>query len=83
MCLPMNTQAVTETQWVKNRRRMSRWLLSLPKPVAIFCIYDLRGLEVARACRQLGLRVPEDVALVGMTDDEITCHDVRSPSVQR
>jgi len=58
---------------VVNRRRMDRWLKSLKKPVAMLCIYDQRGHGVALACRRLGLRVPTDVALVSVGNDESLC----------
>jgi LacI family transcriptional regulator len=59
--------------WAINRRRQDRWLRSLKKPTAIMCMYDKRGHEVAWACRRLGLRVPIDVALVGVCVDESVC----------
>ena len=63
-----------EVDWVNNRRRMDKWRLSLKKPVAILCIHDVRGQEASLACRRLGLRIPDDVALVGVDNDEIRCH---------
>ena len=60
-----------ETNWVKNRQRMERWLRSQVKPVAVMCTYQLRGQEIAWACQRLGLSVPEDVALVGVGGDEV------------
>jgi LacI family transcriptional regulator len=35
------------------------------------------GVQVAEACRQVGLRVPEDVALLGVDDDELDCELTR------
>jgi DNA-binding LacI/PurR family transcriptional regulator len=34
---------------------------------------DARAVMVSRACRRAGLRVPEDVAIVGVNDDESLC----------
>lgn len=42
-------------------------------PVAIFASHDIQGVQVSEACRQLGLRVPEDVAIVGVDDDDLLC----------
>jgi LacI family transcriptional regulator len=58
---------------VMNRRRMDRWLKSLKTPVAMMCMYDQRGHGVALACRRLGLRVPTDVAIVSVGNDESLC----------
>jgi LacI family transcriptional regulator, galactose operon repressor len=50
-----------------------RWLRSLPKPVGIFTPGDLWGVQVAEACRHAALRVPEDVAILGVEDDDLYC----------
>jgi LacI family transcriptional regulator len=69
----------TVSNWVSRRRRMNQWLLSLKKPVAIMCTVDLFAQEVAWACQELGLRVPEDVAIVGMGNDEFLCQMCNPP----
>lgn len=47
------------------------WLVELPKPVAVFACYDNRGREVLEACRRRGLAVPEEVAVLGVDNDEV------------
>lgn len=54
-------------------RRLARWLKALPKPVAVFACYDTRAHEVIEACRQSGLDVPGEVAVLGVDDDELIC----------
>lgn len=56
-----------------DRERMIAWLRTLPRPVGIAAINDRRALEVVEACREAGLRVPEDAAVLGVDDDETTC----------
>jgi LacI family transcriptional regulator len=46
---------------------------SLEFPVGIMASSDRVGFSVLEACRKLGLRSPEDVALVGVDDDDIYC----------
>jgi LacI family transcriptional regulator len=47
-------------------------LLGLPEPpTAIFAVNDSTALGVMAAARDLGIRVPEDLALVGYNDSEI------------
>ncbi len=53
--------------------RIGKWLRSLPKPVAVFCSYDAHGQRVLNACRRVGLAVPEEVAVLGVDNDELLC----------
>jgi LacI family transcriptional regulator len=50
-----------------------KWLRALPKPVAILACNDIRGQQVINACREIGIRVPEDAAVLGVDNDEIIC----------
>ncbi len=58
-------------------RGVYRWLRALPKPVGLFVADDEWGVQVAEACRQVGLHVPEDVALLGVDDDDLDCELTR------
>lgn len=49
------------------------WLLNLPKPVAVFCINDPAGALVVERCRELGIVVPEDVAVLGVDNSILIC----------
>lgn len=52
----------------------SGWLRALPKPVGILCHNTSAAREMAITCRELGLYVPEEIALVGVDDDELACN---------
>jgi len=54
-----------------------RWLRKLPRPVGVFAPNDLWGVQVVLACRRAGLRVPEDVAVLGVDDDDLYCELTR------
>jgi DNA-binding LacI/PurR family transcriptional regulator len=43
-----------------------------PRPTAIFCVDDMVAFGVLAALKSRGLRVPEDVAVVGFDDDPIS-----------
>lgn len=49
------------------------WLERLRKPVAIFCVNDPAGAEIVARCRELGLTVPEDVAVLGVDNSILIC----------
>lgn len=54
---------------VEGGRRQAMELLGLPnRPTAIFAGSDLQALGTLEAARSLGLRVPEDVSIVGYDD---------------
>lgn len=59
--------------WAADRSALAAWLRGLPKPVGIFACYDLRGQQVLDACRAAGLRIPDDVAVLGVDDDVVRC----------
>jgi len=54
-------------------RRFSRWLAGLTKPVGVLTAYDKVAWELADACRVQHLRIPEQVAVLGVNDDPIYC----------
>jgi LacI family transcriptional regulator len=55
------------------RRRLAEWIAALPKPVGIMAANDWAGLKVLAACRSAGAMVPEEVAVVGVDNDEAIC----------
>jgi LacI family transcriptional regulator len=59
--------------WSADQAHLARWLEKLPKPVGVFACFDIRGRQVLDACRTAGLRVPDDVAVVGVDDDPVLC----------
>lgn len=61
------------SDWMAERPAISRWLRQLPKPCAVFTPNDRRGNQVLDACRTEGLRVPGEIAVLGVDDDEIFC----------
>jgi LacI family transcriptional regulator len=58
---------------------MVAWLLGLPKPCGIFTCTDRWARAVARYIRLANLRVPEDLALVGVDNDVVECELLAPP----
>ncbi len=59
--------------WDKSHQIFSTWLKQLPKPVGIFCCTDDFALLVQEACLAADLRIPDEVALIGVGNDESIC----------
>ncbi len=60
-------------------RRKAKWLAALPKPVAIFACDDWEAFQFIQFCRQHGVRVPEEVAVLGVGNDELLCNISNPP----
>jgi len=60
-------------KWVDQQEELARWLKSLVPPVGVMASTDLRAGMVLDACQRLGLRVPDDVAVIGVDNDPVAC----------
>jgi LacI family transcriptional regulator len=52
--------------------RLAAWLKRLPKPVGVICVQTGGGGYLIRICQALGLRVPEDVSVLGTDDTDLS-----------
>ena len=59
--------------WDKEPEIISKWLLTLPKPIGIMACNDDRGEMVTRACKIANLQVPDEIAIVGVDNDPLIC----------
>lgn len=62
----------------REQNRLIEWLRSLPTPVGLMAGNDVCGRHVIEACRIAGLRVPDEVAVIGVDNDELIC-DLTDP----
>jgi LacI family transcriptional regulator len=56
--------------WERQQARIASWIRKLPKPVGVMAANDDRALEVLEACRGIGALVPDEVAVIGVDNDE-------------
>ena len=59
--------------WESEQVSLARWIEELPKPVGLMACNDDRGRSVLEACRLAGVRVPDEVAVIGVDNDELFC----------
>ncbi|MCU0914895.1 MAG: XylR family transcriptional regulator [Planctomycetes bacterium] len=55
------------------RPLLADWLQSLPKPTALLACNDDRGKQILAACKIAGLEVPDEIAILGIDNDELVC----------
>jgi LacI family transcriptional regulator len=60
-------------RWAQIQEDLCAWLVSLPKPVGLMGANDNRARQVLEACRVCGLHVPEEIAVIGVDNDEVLC----------
>jgi len=65
--------------WENEQNLMADWLKSLPKPVGLMACNDDRAQQVIEACKMANLRVPEQIAIVGVDNDEFVCDLSETP----
>jgi len=65
---------------VCDETELGAWIQTLPKPVGILASNDIRGRQVLNACRRNGNLVPDEVAVLGVDNDEEQC-ELANPSL--
>ncbi len=61
--------------WGLEQKHMRRWLATLPKPCGVMVALDLRAKQVLDTCRAVRIRVPEELSVIGVDNDETVCEN--------
>ncbi|HEX3356609.1 MAG TPA: substrate-binding domain-containing protein [Tepidisphaeraceae bacterium] len=72
---PISVEWLTHTGWPE----LIAWLHALPKPVGIFAAEDANAYNLAAACLQANIGVPEHVAIIGVNNDHLLCESAWPP----
>jgi len=73
------SRSESKQSWTQRIAGLAKWLRGLPRPCGIFAVHDYRAQFVIEACQEAGLRIPDDIAVIGMDNDETICeHTVPS-----
>ena len=69
---------------VEDKSTVAEWLGTLPKPCGILAACDDRAFEILDICKEIGLKVPAEVGILGVNNDPILCEnaDPRLSSIQ-
>ncbi|UUO04374.1 DNA-binding transcriptional regulator [Blastopirellula sp. J2-11] len=59
--------------WDQLLGALGQWIEELPKPIGLMAAYDTFAFHVLEACREREIQVPEDVAVLGVDNEEHIC----------
>ncbi len=57
------------TDRIPDAKELEKWIISLPKPIAVFCCNDIRAYQLIRICESAKVQVPDEVAVLGVDND--------------
>lgn len=63
----------TLAKWEQVQQQLTAWIRQLPKPVGLMACSDHHAQRILDACQRARVAVPEEVAVVGVDDDEEIC----------
>lgn len=72
-------QPISEYDWTERRDWLIREITACPKPVAVFAYNDYQASHIINACLHAGLSIPEEVAVLGVDNDELACEALPVP----
>ncbi len=67
-------QRLSDHQSITERLKILEWLKQLPRPLCVFACNDDQATSVLEACKIADLSVPEEVAVLGVDNDELVCN---------
>ena len=60
--------------------KLAEWLATLPRPLGVLAANDQIAHQIIRACHLIHMEVPDDIAVVGIDNDEELCESAH-PSI--
>ena len=59
--------------WERRQKMIMEWLAALPKPIGVLACADPQARHLSEACAHQGIVVPDDVAILGVDNDDVVC----------
>lgn len=75
--LELGKHGIVPHTWNHGNGPLPKFLKKLPPPIAVLGANDTDATSVIEACRAVKLRIPNQVAIVGVDDDEMLCESTR------
>ena len=70
-CKMFHGRYTTAQHWERVQAELVAWLRDLPLPIGLMGCYDYRARHVLEACKTADLKVPDDVAIIGVDNDQV------------
>jgi LacI family transcriptional regulator len=77
--LPVNTRRSRQMNRTLRRRRVIHTIQSFRYPLGIFCYNDCVAADIVDACIENDIRIPDEVAVLGVDNDPVICDCVQVP----
>lgn len=65
--------------WQAHWPKLVEWVRSLPRPVGILAVDDMAADDLSGACLDAGIVIPDEVALIGVNNDDLLCEGAWPP----
>ncbi len=73
-------EELADQPWQTNDMRLIHWLRTLPEHTAVMCCDDRQASSVLMACDEAGIKVPQDMAVMGVDNDDL-CDEFCCPTL--
>lgn len=80
VCQTAISFAKTVSKWQKFQFKINKWINGWTTPIGVYAGHDVLCRYLAEACKERGLKVPLEVALIGSFNEKVVC-DHPEPSL--
>ncbi|HEV2968590.1 MAG TPA: DNA-binding transcriptional regulator [Pirellulales bacterium] len=71
---PADRKRAAAISWKQEENELKAWVRELAKPTGLLACYDMRGLQLLDVCRRGGIAVPDEIAVIGVDNDDLICN---------
>jgi LacI family transcriptional regulator len=66
-------ESLLNEKWQNNISHLADWMTDLPVPTAIMACNDDFGIHIIEAANKMGIKIPDQIAILGVDNDEFIC----------
>lgn len=72
------TRFAKNYSWNREKQALMAWVRNLARPAGVVACYDIKAQQLLDVCRELNVAVPEEIAVLGVDNDQLLC-DLSDP----